>query len=445
MSLNDADIYSMEAEQALLASLLRATPDCVAERLLGLQEQDFYFTENQAVFTALTEIYLETGGLDVLLVAEKLKQGNALDEVGGADDYLVEVGERICSPANLQYYKGVVNRKALNRQAVRVAQEISDVAAGRSLPDDKIQQIQSLALGLVPSERRVQFVSVGDAAQDAFDGLFDNNVGVKTGYNDFDWQVGTLRAGDMIVIGARPSHGKTAIALGMAMHMARAGLSVLFYTLEMTTRQILDRVYAVVGRVDAIKIRRKEYTEAEAAALADALEAIQKYKIQIVDCSELTPELLRVSLKTAKQLLGEVDVVFIDYLQLMDCKGKQESRQQEVTKISRAIKAAAKAEEVPIVVLSQLNRGVENRVTKEPKLSDIRESGAVEQDADVVILLHQPDLFHKGETNYEQRKCGVFDVAKNRNGSTGVFEMGFIEQYVSFETIAKEGEYYENN
>ena len=236
---------------------------------------------------------------------------------------------------------------------------------------------------------------------------------------------------------ARPSMGKTAFAVDVALNMARAGHAVLIYSLEMTRQQLIERMIASIARVNLHKVRQKLYTEVEASDMADAVATLQKYKIFIADCSTLTPEALRASIKTAKHRYG-VDCVMVDYLQLMECRRRTENRQQEITTTSRGLKAAAKSEDLPIIVFSQLNRAVENRQNHKPLLSNLRESGSIEQDADIVILLHRPDWYHKGESlaTYTPTGNGVFQIAKSRNGPTGEVELQFTERYASFSNIS---------
>lgn len=229
--------------------------------------------------------------------------------------------------------------------------------------------------------------------------------------------------------------GKTAFATDLALNMSRAGKSVVIYSLEMTRTQLVQRMLCNMARVDAHKIRQHNYTPDEVNELANAATTLSKYNLLIMDYSQLTPETFRASLKTVKQRFG-VDCVVIDYLQLMYVRGRGESRQQEITTISRNLKATAKEEELPVIVLSQLNREVEHRQSHKPQLSDLRESGSIEQDADVVILLHRPDWYHKGEEGYMKTNNGVFQIAKSRNGPTGELELQFSEKCVSFGNIS---------
>jgi len=199
----------------------------------------------------------------------------------------------------------------------------------------------------------------------------------------------------------------------------------------MTKEELVQRMICSIARVDAHKVRQQRYSPEDVTELARAADTLNKYNIHIKDISQLTPESFRVSLMTFKHRDG-VDCAIVDYLQLMEAGGKKESRQQEITTISRQLKAAARGAEIPIIVLSQLNREVEHRMSHKPQLSDLRESGSIEQDADVVILLHRPDWYHKGEDDYNKTNTGIFQIAKSRNGPTGELELNFDEKYVSF-------------
>lgn len=432
------DICSPSAEAGALGSLIivgKTNPAQIGETMGVLDVDDFYLPENKAVYGAICDVYIKTSILDPVLVREKLKQGHELDSVGGVDTYVVKVVETVTSAANLNYFVEIVKLKAKNREVIKVGESISDLAVGPEQPDEKIQSIQELAMSLSPIENRSDVYKTEDVAEEALEDLLKEKSGLSTGFGKMDWHLGGLQAGELIIVAARPSMGKTAFALDVALNIARSGKSVVIYSLEMTRIQLTQRMICNIARVDSHKVRQQRYTPEDVNELGLAATTLSNYKILIMDFSELTPESFRASLKTVKHRFG-VDCAIIDYLQLMQVKGKSESRQQEVTTLSRRLKAAAKGEEIPIIVLSQLNREVEHRVSHKPQLSDLRESGSIEQDADVVILMHRPDWYHRGEEGYTKTNNGIFQVAKSRNGPTGELELQFDEKYVSFGNIS---------
>jgi replicative DNA helicase len=432
------DIYSLEAEAGVLGSLIlggKKNPALIGEVMGKLNTEDFYLPEHQAIYDAVCDVYIKSSILDPVLLREKLKQGRQLDEVGGVDEYLVEIIEKLTSAANLDYFVEIVKRKAKNREVIKAGEAIRKLANTSEQPDEKIQQIQELASALTPIENNKEVYPVEEIAQEGLDDLLENSSGIKTGFERLDWHIGGLQKGDMAVVAARPSMGKTAFATDLALNMARDGRSVVIYSLEMTRLQIVQRMICNIARVDMHKIRQRNYTDDDIRELNAAKETLSKYNILIMKYSQLTPATFRASLKNVQHRFG-ADCVIIDYLQLMEVKGKTESRQQEITKISRCLKAAAKGEELPLVVLSQLNREVEHRTSHKPQLSDLRESGSIEQDADVVILLHRPDWYHRGEADYTKTNNGIFQVAKSRNGPTGELELQFNKKYVSFGNIS---------
>jgi replicative DNA helicase len=435
------DIVSREAEAGVLGSLIlvaKNEPARVGDVVGVLQIEDFHLPEHQTIYAAMCDIYLSTSALDPVVLRERLKRGNELDEVGGVDEYIVSLAHSVVSEANLDYYVEIIKRKANNRRLIQAAESIHQLAIGPEQPDDKIEGIQEIALALTPLERKQQVHNVAECAQESLEEVFKNKSGLKTGFEAMDWHLGGLHPGDLIVVAARPSMGKTSFATDVTLSMARAGYSVIIYSLEMTKQQLIERMIASIARVDLHNVRQKRYTPEEANEMASAVGILETYKLFIMDCSTLTPETLRASLKTVQHRYG-VDCVMVDYLQLMEIGRRGETRQQEVTAISRGLKAAAKSEALPVIVLSQLNREVEHRQNHKPLLSDLRESGSIEQDADVVILLHRPDWYHKGEpeSKYTPTGNGVFQVAKSRNGPTGEVELQFTERYASFSNISK--------
>lgn len=431
------DVYSREAEAGCIGSLImvgKTEPSRIGEIISILDVDDFYLPEHKVMYEVICDIYIKTSTLDVVLLREKLKQGKELESVGGVDAYVVEIVETVTSEANLDYFMEIIKRKAKNRQVIEAGQTIYDISIDLGQPDEKVQQIQEIALNLTPIESKTDIYKIEDVAQEGMEDLLENKSSLKTGFEKLDWHLGGLHSGDMVVVAARPSMGKTAFATDLSLNMSRAGESVAIYSLETTRTQLVQRMLCNIARVDMHKIRQHNCTPEEVNELANAATTLSKYNLLIMDFSQLTPETFRASLKMVKHRFG-VDCAIVDYLQLMSGGRRSETREREVSAISRGIKSAAKGEELPIIVLSQLNRECEHRMSHKPQLSDLRDSGSIEQDADIVILLHRPDYYHRGEENYKPTKNGIFQVAKSRNGPIGELELQFSEKYVSFGNI----------
>ncbi|NQT03274.1 MAG: replicative DNA helicase [Planctomycetes bacterium] len=428
------DICSREAEAGLLGSMIilgNREPGRIGEVISKLDVEDFYLPEHEEIYRAICDIYSKTSKLDAVVLREKLKQGDELEPLGGVDVYVPKLVETLTSAANLDYFVEIVKRKAKNREVIKIGESIYEAALNSDQPDGKIERIQELSSSLTPIEITPDVYQVKDVTQDALEGLLEEKSGLSTGFSKMDWHLGGLRPGNLCIVAARPSMGKTAWAIDVALNVAREGKAIVIYSLEMTKEELVQRMICSIARVDAHKVRQQRYSPEDVTELARAADTLNKYNIHIKDISQLTPESFRVSLMTFKHRDG-VDCAIVDYLQLMEAGGKKESRQQEITTISRQLKAAARGAEIPIIVLSQLNREVEHRMSHKPQLSDLRESGSIEQDADVGILLHRPDWYHKGEDDYNKTNTGIFQIAKSRNGPTGELELNFDEKYVSF-------------
>ncbi|MBL7185289.1 MAG: hypothetical protein ISS70_03110 [Phycisphaerae bacterium] len=344
------DIYSQEAEASVLGSLLLSDSAKVGEVIASLDAEDFWLPENQKFYTALRDVYLSTLGLDVVVLRERLKRGEDFNDVGGADAYLDEVSGSVCHEVNLDYYLAIVRSKASNRRMIQAVESMNDVATGCDEPDEKIATVQRLALELTPLVKSQQVYSVAEEAEGVLEEVFSDRTGIETGFTVLDWYLGGLRPGNFIVIGSRPSHGKTAFGVDVALNLARDGKSVLIYSLEMTKQELIERMIASIARVDLHLVKQKCYTEQQAREMADAVGLLQEHK---------------------------------------------------------------------------------------PVLGNLRESGSIEQDADVVILLHRPDKYHESDCDYTPTNTGVFQIGKSRNGPCGEFELSFIKKYASFSNISK--------
>lgn len=435
--------HSAEAEQAVLSGvLLRPEALHVIVDILG--EDDFYLPAHTAIFGAILELYRKNAPIDLVTLAEQLRARGALEEAGGAV-YLGELSQAVVSGANAEYYAGIVRDKALQRSLISACSGI----IGNCY--DASRDVSSL---LDESEQAVFAISQRTTGRDFSDSaelvarVFDNLsrmagtqdliTGVTTGYARLDKLTAGLQKSDLIIVAARPSMGKTAFAMCMALHAAiRQNVPVAVFSLEMSKEQLVQRMLAVQGRVDVSKMRRPALlTDAEWAHLSQAADAISAAPIYIDDTPALSTLELRSRARRLKSEKG-LGLVVVDYLQLMRAGRRVDSRELEISEISRSLKALAKEMDIPVVALSQLNRKVEERSDKRPMLSDLRESGAIEQDADVILFVYRDDVYRYTKPADRPPK-GVAEIiiGKQRNGPVGVAELMYVSPYTAFEDLA---------
>lgn len=436
-SIDPERLHSLSAEAGCLGSMLLDN-SCIASILLLLPQPDAFFEErHRIIYEALLKLHFKNIPIDGVILRNELEWQGTLKKVGGVE-YIAKILQSVPSAANAEYYAGEVKKGKAYRDLVNAVDDIIEVPKTRGLSlDEMVEQIRETALNLETVEVKQDIYQVKEVTQSAFEGLIEEKPGLSTGFPKIDWHLGGLCPGSLYVVAARPSMGKTAWALDVSLNVARAGKSVVIYSLEMTKKKLTQRMICSMARVNSHKVRQQQYSPEDVTELGKAGTKLNDYKIFIMDYSELTPEGFKASLMVAKRKHG-ADCVIIDYLQLMHTRGKSENRQQEISTISRKLKAVAKSEELPVILLSQLNREVEHRMNHKPQLSDLRESGSIEQDADVVILMHRPDWYHKSEEGYIETNNGVFQIAKSRNGPTGELELQFNAKYVSFGNITED-------
>ena len=430
--LNKDNIFSLGAEVAVLGSLIylsRTDPNCIGAVMTKLSAKDFWLPEHQAIFDALCGIFIETKIADPILLRERLKRDGILEQVGGTDKYLIEIVESVTNAANLDYFIRIVQDKAENRKLIAFSEAIEVLVNRNGKSDEKKEEILSL-VSKMRDKQKTKGVHVKDIIEEAASKLLDKSEkGISSGFRQLDDLIGGFQAGDMNIIAGRPSMGKSAFSINMALTMGKAGKNIVIFTLEMTSIQIVQRMLLSLGRIDTINM---SYGLDVRRELDDTIRLLKEYNILIVSSPSLSGDGLHLAIRNISHY-KRIDCVIVDHLQRMYNKGTQQGRQQEMTEISSQIKAAALQEQVPIIVLSQLNRQVEQRQSKQPRLCDLRESGAIEQDADIVILMHRDDYYKNIQEGYEPTNLAFIQVAKNRKGRTGVFELIWVGKYVSFE------------
>jgi len=436
---------SLEAEAAVLGSMI-LDRECIGQVVQQITADDFYRPEHQEVFDTLVLLYEKNSDIDLVLLRDELKKRNKLKTVGGVD-YLVRIAESVPSAASVEYYTNIVKEKSLLRQLVRVSSEIlNDAYSEAGEVAEKLDTAEQKVFAVTEKNIVGSVVPLKSLLMEAFENIESRKgahvTGLPTGYDELDGQLCGLQKGEMIIIAGRPSMGKTSFALNIAEHVgADNDIPVAIFSLEMSKQQLAERFLCSRGRIDSQRVRKGVISTEEHAQLTQIGTELFDKPIFIDDSTGLTPLMIRAKCRRLKAQY-DIQCVLIDYLQLMTLGRAVESRQQEISAISRYLKALARELNVPVVVMSQLNRSPEGRVGHRPMMSDLRESGSIEQDADVVMLLHREAYYHKGDKDWEQQNPDKLNtaeliIAKQRNGPTGMVEFVFDGQYTRFESISR--------
>ena len=433
---------SLAAEAAVLGSMM-LDPNCISEILEHLRADAFYRVEHQIIFEALIALYEKNRGegLDAVLLRDELEKRKQLTEVGGVE-YLARLVDSVPSSANVMYYAGIVKDKQLLREIISAAGEILDEAYDESgEPGEKLDEAERKIFAVTDKKISSSAVALKDLVSRSYELIEKRQgshvTGLPTGYYELDgWTCG-LQDGEMIIIAGRPSMGKTSLALNIAENIGLVEkVPVGVFSLEMGKQQLAERFLCSVTEIDSQKVRRGLLSEEHYQKLKAACGQLYEAPIYIDDTSTLTPLELRAKSRRLKSR-HSVRCIIVDYLQLMHLGvGRVESRQQEITAISRYLKALARELSIPVVVLSQLNRAAEGREGHRPRMSDLRESGSIEQDADVVMLLHREDYYHRGDPDYAENNAAELIIAKQRNGPTAKVDLIFREKFTRFENAS---------
>ena len=430
--------HSVEAEQAVLSGVY-LRPDLLHEIVDQISESDFYLPAHRIIFRAFLDLYGRGVAVDEVTVFDWLNDHGQLENVGGAV-YLANLSHAVVSGANAAHWARIVRDKSMQRALIDASAEIiaNCYDSSRDVPallDESERAIFSI------SERANSktFSSSGELVRSVFEALearyLNKNAttGVPTGYMGLDRLTAGLQPSDLIIIAARPSMGKTAFALNLALRSAlSAGVTVAIFSLEMSKESLMDRMLCSWGRVDLGRVRKGYLDDEDWSKLSTAADTLARAKIFIDDTAALSPLALRARCRRLKAEHG-LDLVMVDYLQLMH-SSRNDSRELEISDISRNLKALAKELKVPVIALSQLNRKLEERTDKRPVLSDLRESGAIEQDADLIMFIHREDAYNK---KADKPKTGIAEIiiGKHRNGPTGVVQLYYRPQYTAFDDI----------
>ncbi|MFM2288701.1 MAG: hypothetical protein RL684_1844 [Pseudomonadota bacterium] len=437
--------HSTEAEQAVLGGLLI---DASSWDQIGdvVSADDFYRPDHNLIFTAIAELIGMSRPPDVVTCAEQLQRRGKLDDAGGLA-YLSSLVRDTPTAANSRAYAQIVRERSLLRQLISAGREItgsafaSDGRSARDLVDEAESRVFEIAERSTGRREGAVGVSVLlPALIDKIDEWHSNPDalrGLATGFTDFDRRTGGLRPGDLVIIAGRPSMGKTTLAVNIAEYAAinpEKPASVAIFSMEMPSEQLLTRMLSSIGGVPLNSIRSGQISDEDWVRVTAATSQLSAASIFIDETPGLTPTELRARARRVKREHG-LGLVVVDYLQLMQVPGTKENRATEIAEISRGLKALAKELEVPVIALSQLNRGVEQRQEKKPVMSDLRESGAIEQDADMILLIYREEVYDK---NTPKRGIAEIDLAKHRNGETGPFMLTFQGQYSRFSNFASD-------
>jgi len=434
---------SIEVEQAVLGAML-LDKEAIGKAVEIIDKDSFYRDDHQKIFSAIVDLYDKNQPVDIITVSDELTKRKELDNLGGRV-YLLELTEKIATTANIEYHANIILEKATLRKLIGTSTQIVSQCYDATLEvDDLLDRAEQEIFNI--SEKRIKegFVSIGDLLPHTFEAIEEYQkkggmvTGLSTGFIELDTLTGGLQRSDLIVVASRPSMGKTAFCLSTAEHAAiEERIPVGIFSLEMTKSQLAQRMLCSRARFSTHKMRTGRISDHEYSNLAVAVGPLAESKIFIDD----TPNIGILQMRAkARRLKAQFDVglVIVDYLQLMQGPKRAESRQQEISMISRSLKGLAKELEVPVIAVSQLSRKVEDRGgDKRPMLADLRESGAIEQDADVVIFVYRPEFYGIEKFKDQAPTEGVAEIilSKHRNGPTGNLRLTFIKDYARFENM----------
>jgi len=434
--------HSLEAEQSVLGGLMldNNSWDNVAEIV---SDELFYRPDHRKIFRMMEKLVNEGQPIDVVTLSEELDRTGDLEAAGGLD-YLVELARNTPSASNIRAYAQIVHDRALLRQMINVAGEISENAfnpEGRA-PEEILNEAESAIFKISesrPSEGGLEQVNpLLKVAVEKIDELFNSSeamTGITTGFDDLDESTAGMQPSDLIIVAARPSMGKTTFAMNLVENaLIGANRPVLVFSLEMPSDQIVTRMLASLGKINQTRLRTGQLEEDDWPRLTTAVNMLKDKPLYIDDTAGLSPNEMRTRARRIMREHGDIGLIMVDYLQLMQIKtGNVDSRTQEISEISRSLKALAKELECPVVALSQLNRSLEQRPNKRPVNSDLRESGAIEQDADVIMFIYRDEVYHEDS---EQKGIAEIIIGKQRNGPIGTIRLAFIGQHSRFENLA---------
>ncbi len=430
---------NLEAEQSVLGSML-IEKEAILKACEILSADDFYREAHRIIFDAIVDVFERGEAVDLITVSERLRQLGKIEAVGDIPA-LAALANMVPTAANVEYYARIVEEKAVLRRLISAGTEIVRMGyEAQQEPEELLDQAEQMVFRISRRRSSQGYHSIKDVLVEAFEhieSIYTNKegiTGIPTGFKEIDMLTSGLQKSDLIVIAARPSMGKTMLCLNIARNAAvLRGVPVVIFSLEMSKEQMAQRLLCMEAGVDSQRLRTGYLQEGDWGRLSRAFGQLSEAPIFIDDTPNLSVMEMRAKSRRIKAE-HDLGLVVIDYLQLMQMKGRVESRQQEISEISRSLKALARELKVPIIAASQLSRAVESRVDKRPLLSDLRESGAIEQDADVVAFIYRDEYYNRES---EKRNIAEIIIAKQRNGPTGTVELAFLKESGRFATLER--------
>ena len=427
------------AEQAVLGSML-SDKEAVQTALETLGPEDFYREDNKEIFAAMQDIYTVGKEVDIITVGEQLKLRGTLERVGGTQN-LATLIDNVPTTSNVARYVEIVKQKSLSRSIIKVNNDILKIAYDQTEDVDSIlEQAEKNIFDIAQNRNTKDYAIMKDILITTLDNIekMQNKKtrlsGMESGFYDLDEKISGLNNSDLIIVAARPAMGKSAFVLNIATYVAMHNkVPVMIFNLEMSKEQLANRILSGEAEVDNKKIANGDLSPDEYVKVAEGMNRLAGTQLYIDDSSVLSPSEIRAKCRKAK-LEKNIGLVIVDYLQLMEAKSPSGSRQQEISEISRGLKILAKELDVPVIALSQLSRATEARADHKPMLSDLRESGSIEQDADIVLFIHRDDYY---DQESENKNMAEIIVAKNRHGETGTVKLGWEGKYTRFSNLAK--------
>jgi replicative DNA helicase len=424
----------VQAEEAVLSSML-FDREAIAAAYEMLHADDFYRPDNTGIFETMLELFLSGVPVDAVTLSDRLTEKGILDSVGGRAR-IAEIAAAYYTSANIRHYARIVSEKATLRRLIKAAEKIAaDSYEGREEIDYILEQAEKSIFNIVQNRGSTDFSPISEVLIKTIDRLDElarskgQITGIATGFTDFDNRTAGLQPSDLILLGARPSMGKSALLLNIAHNVSiKQQIPVAYFTLEMSKEQCVNRILCAEANLDAQKMRTGELSDEDWFKITEAMEPLSHGQLYIDDTPSISVAEVRAKCRRLKMEKG-LALIMIDYLQLMTISGHAESRQQEISEISRSLKAIAKELNCPVFTAAQLSRAVEARTDHRPMLSDLRESGAIEQDADVVAFLYREE-YYKPDT--DKKNQAELIIAKQRNGPTGTVELTWLSQFTTF-------------
>ena len=440
MELGKVPPHDLEAEQAIIGSML-TDRDAVISAIEILKEEDFYREDNKAIYTAILNLYNRAEPFDIITVKSELESMGKFEQVGGLE-YLAELPEKVPTTANAMKYIKIVEEKSTLRRLIKTANEIIELGYS---PTEDVEDIMEGAekkiFNIMQEKNQKGYAPIKDVLVESFTKLEElynrkqHITGVPSGFTELDYRTAGFHGSELILIAARPAMGKTAFALNIATNAAvKANVPVAVFSLEMSKEQLVNRILCSESMVDSNKVRTGKLEEDDWTKLAGAIGPLSEAEIFIDDTPGINITEIRAKCRKLK-LEKNIGMVVIDYLQLIQGSNKRGgSREQEISEISRSLKILAKELDVPVIALSQLSRAAEQRPDHRPMLSDLRESGAIEQDADIVMFLYRDDYYNQDS---EKKDIAEIIIAKHRGGSTGTVELLWLGSYTKFVNLER--------